>query len=291
MDSKQRIILTRLVTGAILLLLLLRWTEHATLSGIESPPLFSTGLDITYWLYILSGMPAVIIHNRIGSIVFDLFMFGSGVLSFVFPLQRKWLIGFSILLFVYGVSINAFSTSHSGQVWGYMIVLMPFWVGNNDKCYFAWQAMRYYTCYIYVMAFVWKTLLSGSFWYPYQGINSFKLNLFDYIYQNPDNMMTHFYKWFIRHEWVLNGGEKFVILLEGIMVIGFFTKKYDKWLIWAPVAIHGLTYLFADVFYIELLVLDISLLSLSQLSRLGKWSYRFGFFRMAKKGEMTPQNR
>jgi len=59
-------------------------------------------------------------------------------------------------------------------------------------------------------------------------------------------------------------------LLEGIMVVGFFTKKYDRWLIWVPVVIHVTTYFFSDVFFIELLVVDLSFLSVTQLDRLGK---------------------
>jgi hypothetical protein len=291
MNDKQRIMLTRLVTGALLFLLLLRLTEYATLSGIASPPLFTANLDITYWLYLLSGLPTLIVHNRAGAIVFDGLLFGTGLLSFLFPLQRKWIIPFSILLFIYAISINAFSTDHLGQVWGYMIVLLPFWVADNNKCWFAWQAMRYYTCYAYVMAFVWKTLLKDSFYYSHQGVNAFKLNLFDYIYQNPDNPLTHLYKWFLRHEWILNGGEKFAILLEGVMVIGFFTRKYDRWLIWVPVTIHVLTYFFADVFFIELLVLDLSFLSLSQLDRLGSRTYRLAGLQNAKNGDKTPQKR
>jgi hypothetical protein len=291
MDNRQRIILTRLVTGALLFLLLLRLADHATLSGIVSPPLFTANLDLTYWLYLLSGLPDLIVHNRAGAIIFDLMMFGAGLLSFLFPLQRRWIIPFSILLFIYAVSINAFSTDHLGQVWGYMIVLLPFWVADNNKFWFAWQGMRYYTCYAYVMAFVWKTMLNDSFYYTQQGVNSFKLNLFDYIYQNPDNLMTHMYKWFLRHDRILNGGEKFTVLLEGIMVIGFFTRKYDRWLIWIPVTIHVLTYFFVDVFFIELLVMDLSFLSLSQLDRLGTWSYRLTGPKNVKKGDMTPQNR
>jgi hypothetical protein len=39
------------------------------------------------------------------------------------------------------------------------------------------------------------------------------------------------------------------------MVIGFFTKKYDRLIILFPIAIHLCTYVFADVFFIEMLVL------------------------------------
>ena len=291
MENKQRIILTRLVTGSLLFFLLLRFTGQATLSSLESPSLFTVDLDITYWLYKLSGLPALIIHNKTGAVLFDILLFCTGILSFLFPLQRKWIIPFSILLFIYAISINTFSTHHVGQVSGFMIVLWPFWVKDNYKFYLAWQGMRYYTCLVYLMAFTWKTCWNDSFYHFHQGVNSFKPNLFDYIYQNPDSLMTEIYHWFLRHEWVLNAGEKFITILEGVMVIGLFTKKYDRRLFWVPVMIHGITYFFSDVFFIELLVIDLSLLSVSQLDRLGDWFYRLNSFPKLKKGEMTPLSR
>jgi hypothetical protein len=268
MDNGQRIVLTRLVTGGLLFLLFLRWAEHATLSGLASPPLFTMELDITYWLLSLSGIPAFIVHSGAVAKLFDMLLFGTGLLSFLFPLNRKWIISFSILLFLYAISFNTYATHHVGQVSGFMIVLLPFWVRDNDVFYMGWQAMRYYTCFVYVMAFIWKTLINDSFYYLDQGVNSFKKNLFDYIYQNPDNQLTQAYQWLLRHQWTLNTGEKLIIALEGIMTIGFFTRKYDKLLIWIPVAIHVATYFFADVFFIELLIIDLSFLSLSQLDRI-----------------------
>jgi hypothetical protein len=271
MENKQRIVLTRLVTGSILFFLVMRFAEQTTLSGLLSPPLFAVDLDFTYWLYKWSGIASLIVQNPTGAILFDILLFATGILSFLFPLQRKWIIPFSILLFLYTLSFNTFATHHLGQVSGFMVVLLPFWVGDNYKFTLAWEGMRYFTCFIYCMAFIWKTFIGNSFYYMQQGVNSFKMNLVDYMFLNPDSFMSSIYRYCLRHEWILNGGEKAVILLEGIMVIGFFTKKYDKALILAPVIIHVTTYFFSDVFFIELLVLDLSFLSIRQLDRLGNW--------------------
>jgi hypothetical protein len=152
-----------------------------------------------------------------------------------------------------------------------MVVLLPFWIANNYKFALAWEGMRFFTCFIYVMAFVWKAFIGNSFYYMQQGVNSFKANLVDYMFLNPDHMMTWMYRWCLTHPWILNAGEKIVIIMEGIMVIGFFTKRYDRFLIWVPVFIHVATYFFSDVFFIELLVVDLSFLSLRQLDRIGSW--------------------
>jgi len=207
-------------------------------------------------------------------------LFLTGILSFLFPLHRKWIIPFSILLFFYALTYDLYATHSFAQVIGFIVVLLPFWITSTDKFFLAWQGIRYFTCLIYTLAFTWKTWFNNSFYYGQQGINSLKANMVDYMYLNPDSLMTGFYKWCIRHEALINGGEKFIIILEGLMVIGFFTKKYDRLLIWIPVLIHLATYLFADVFFFELLVIDLSFLSVSQLDRIGN---SFTIFSLSKR--------
>src|SRR5450631_1042782 len=129
MENRQRIIITRLVTGSILLFLLLRYNEQTTFSGLRSPSLFSVGLDVTYWLYKLSGLPVLLVHSRAGAVIADILLFGAGILSFLFPLRRACVISFSVLLFLYVLTFNAYATDHLAQTAGFLVVLLPFWVG------------------------------------------------------------------------------------------------------------------------------------------------------------------
>ncbi|MEO6330037.1 MAG: hypothetical protein ABIO55_13965, partial [Ginsengibacter sp.] len=112
-----------------------------------------------------------------------------------------------------------------------------------------------YICYIYVMSFIWKIGINNSFFYWNQGVGSAKINLAEYIYHNPDSYMSSIFNFFLAHPLLLNTGNTFIFLLEGLMVIGFFTKKYDRLLMVFPMIIHLGTYIFADVFFIEMLVL------------------------------------
>ena len=267
MTNKQRIILTRLVVGYMLFFLLLRFFEHGTSSGLMKPPLFIVQMDITYWAYRLSPIPGLIIYNKIGSIVFDCLLFGSGILSFLFPLKTRLIIPFSLFVFIYILTLNGFGMHHAHWMTGMMIVLFPFWVKDNNKFYLLWQGVRYYTCFVYAMAFIWKTAIGDSFFNWQQGLGSFKLNLVAYMYHNPDTLLSSFYRWCIREGWFLNAGNLIIMLLEASMILGFFTKKWDGLLFWIPVIIHVATYFFSDVLFLELLVLDFSLLGVKQLDR------------------------
>ncbi len=269
MDKKQRIVLTRLLAGYILLFFTIRFAEFITPSRLLGPPLFNLGLDITYWSYWLLQLPSLLIYNRAGAILFDLATFLSGILVILFPLKRKWAVAFTILVILQCISFNTFALIHTVTVDGLIVVFLPFWITDKEKFSLAWQGIRYFNCYFYVAAFIWKSCIGDSLWYWQQGVGTFKPNLVQYLYHNPDTLLSGIFRWFLRNEWALNTGHIFVMLLEGTMAIGLFTKKYDRILLWLPIVIVASTYFFADVFIFELLVLNFAFIKPDQWERIG----------------------
>lgn len=240
---------------------------------MEGPPLFYLGLDITYWLLVLSKFHALILYHPIAAILFDLMTFCTGILTILFPLQRRWVIPFALSQFLYPLLFNSVLMHHSHPQAGLMLVMIPFCFKDSRMFSLLWEGMRYYVCYVYAMAFVWKTLIGDSFFQWQHGVYSFKSNLAEYLFHNQDSLMAGIYRFLIRHDWILNAGNTIIFLLEGIMIVGFFSKKYDRWLFLCPIIIHIATYFFSDVLFMELLVLDFALLSSQQLQRIGqKWS-------------------
>ena len=119
--------------------------------------------------------------------------------------------------------------------------------------------MRYYACWVYATAFLWK-IINGSFFQVDAGMLTFKSNLAGYLYQNPDTFFSHVYYWFLRHPALINIGHKLVVIAEGVFLVGFFTKKYDGFLIFCAVFIFTSIYFFSDVFFAELLIIILPLL-------------------------------
>ena len=102
---------------------------------------------------------------------------------------------------------------HTHMLTGFMVVLFPFWVRGNKAFTLSWQGIRYYTCYIYTMAFLWKVMFQHSFFNIEQGIASFKLNLVEYLYHNPSTFLAGWYRLCLRQEWIVNTGWVLVVLL------------------------------------------------------------------------------
>jgi hypothetical protein len=98
--------------------------------------------------------------------------------------------------------------------------------------------------------------------------------------------MAAVFRWFIQHPWLVNAGALLVYLLEGTMVIGLFTKRYDRWLGWLPVVIALVNYFFVDVFIFELLVLNFPFVSWERWGRIAaRWpaiTYIFGYGKTTK---------
>ena len=254
-EDKERVVLCRLVFSFILLCLVFRFLLNATPSHLLQPPLFNLNLDLTYWLYQYFKIPQLVVYNHIGAIIFDLFLFVLCIMALFFPSKKIIIIFFSVTFLVYAITYNTYIVHHAHPLTVLTLITVPFWFTKFKNWKLMWEGMRYYVCYVYTMSFIWKAVISNSFFYRNQGVGSAKLNLAEYIYHHPGTFMTSVYTFFIAHPYLLNIGNTFIFLLEGLMVVGFFTKKYDRILMILPVIIHLSTYIFADVFFIEMLVL------------------------------------
>ena len=268
--QKERIIITRLVFLFILFFLAFRFFINVTPSHFLQPSLFLIQFDFTYWLYKFSHLPDIIIQKQIGSYIFDVLLFFTCIMSIVFPLKRIFIIFFSLLFIIYALSYYTYIVHHAHPLSIIMIITLPFWAAKKEHWKLLWEGMRYYICFIYTASFIWKTVYGTSFFFWNNGVTSAKYNLAEYIYHNPHSLMSSIFKHFISHSIYLNIGHIFIILLEGLMVVGFFTKKYDKYLMLVPIIIHITTYFFADVFFIEWLVLIFVFFSNKQIETIGK---------------------
>jgi hypothetical protein len=92
------------------------------------------------------------------------------------------------------------------------------------------------------------------------GVEIIKTNQAPFMLQNPASVLTHVYSFFITHPGLSYAGFVGMVLLQGSMIIGFFTKKWDRLLFIVPILFHLINYFFVDVSFWELLVLNLTLL-------------------------------
>ena len=142
---------------------------------------------------------------------------------------------------------------------GILIITIPFWFRNNKSFSLLWEGVRYFTVFIYFSAFLWK-LLRGSVFHPGQGLGIFLNGGGSNLIYNPDSLFGGWYAYAVSHpsfaQWVMLAG----VAMEAIFIIGFFTRRFDLALFVIPFLFHTITWIFLDVFFFELLILNLAFL-------------------------------
>lgn len=252
--NQNRVIIGRCVFTFFLLAFLFRFFMDATPSGMMQPVLFRYNFDFTYWFFGLTGIFGIILDTKTGSLLFDVLLFSSCLLCIVYPLRFYFCIIFGFLFLVYSLTYNATIVHHSHPLALMTLASVPFFFKKNITWNFLWEGFRYYVCYSYFISFVWKAFIGKSLLFWNMGYISTKENLVEYLYYYPGTFMSFIYSFFLRHPALLNLGLILVFMLEGVMIIGFLTKKWDKLLLFIPIIIHLSTYFFSDVYFFEMLI-------------------------------------
>lgn len=258
-----RNLITRVSMLFYLIVLLWRWNAHLLPYQLLSPPVTLASMNATFWLYKLSGLQHILVDNKYGAIVFTLLLVLFCVLVFVFPKSRLSLASLILLFFVYGLiyPVNMGFASH--YLAGILTFNFLFLSKSKRSFELLWEGLRYYTCWLYLSAFLWK-FINGSFFQADFGEVVFKKNLSWFLSQQTADFAGRFYTFILDHKFILNWGDKLTFLLEGIFILGFFTKRYDKLLFALIILIHTLTYIFADALFFEVFILSLTLLSFNQ---------------------------
>lgn len=246
--------LARLVMGFILLSLAFRLAQYALPFQFLSPPLYGLGLEIPFRLFKFLALDKILIESPAGSAIFSFTLFAVAIICFRYPQTNFFWIAFSLIFFLYFICYDMTAISHLHPLSAIVWITVPFWAKRPGSRWLLWEGMRYYACFIYAASFIYK-IIGGSLFFWENGVNSVKWNVAEYMYQNPGSITSEILSYSIGHPLILNAGHLVVMLAEGLMIVGFFTKKFDRYLVWVPVLVHLSTYLYSDVFFLEMLIL------------------------------------
>lgn len=273
--DNKRILLCRIVFCFILFVLIYLSISNTLFHQLQSPVLKYPYVDPVYWLMHLLRIPDVIISNYTVAYVFDILLFASCISIIIYPLKRIFIIVFLLTYFVYFITFNSYGGHHTHAGVGILLVSIPFLFRKNITFSLAWQALRYYTLFIYVSAFFWK-LFRLSFMNQDQGLLILKNNLAAYLYYNPGNALSKFYWWLLQNPVWVNAMYIGGFILEGIFIIGFFTKRYDKYLLFFSLIMVIGFWLLADALFFQLLILSFTLVNFNNEKKVAGWDNGHG---------------
>jgi hypothetical protein len=123
-----------------------------------------------------------------------------------------------------------------------------------------WQGARYFCLYLYADAFIYKALIARNLYYFPMGAEIIKTNQAAFMLNSPASALSPVYSYFITHPALAYACFAGMVLLEGSMLVGFFTKRWGRFLFFVPILFHAIDYFFVDVFFGDLLILNLTLL-------------------------------
>jgi hypothetical protein len=260
-NDYQRKRITRLVFVLVLINQCYLFTSNILFHQLCQPVFKFPDLDIVYWLIHLLQIPQLITGNITIAYFLDALLFILPILCILYPLKRFLIIGFLILFFVYFILFNSYSLFHCHSFIGILFIAIPFAFKNNKMVSYLWEAVRYFVCFIFFSAFLWK-LYRGSAFNSDQLLAIMQDNWAAYLTFHEKTFLTGLYSYLLQHPLLLRifwfvG----IFLLEGVFVVGFFTKKYDKYLLISSIFLQIGFWFFADAFMFPILFLSLTFLN------------------------------
>jgi hypothetical protein len=114
------------------------------------------------------------------------------------------------------------------------------------------HALRYFLLFFFTSAAVWKFVQGGIFSIEQMsGILLFQHK--EYLTSSPHSWYASFIYWLIKHTYISYSLYFAATILELSFAIGFFTKRYDRFLTGASIL-----FLLADVFFMRIPYWDVA---------------------------------
>ena len=251
--------------GFAFFLFVYRLLTHSLVHQMHQPVLYETDFDYTYWLFHATGIPKLLADNSAAAWIFDILLGCSTLYCWITSARRQWMVLVCAICWtLYGLTYNSYSCHHNVAIIGVMVLPYAFLTTKEKNFRLVWEGFRYFYLYIFADAFVNKALIKHNLFFFPNGAEFIKTNQSLFMVQHPDSLFTQLYAFVITHPMLAYAGFLTMILLQGCMLIGFFTRKYDRWLFWIPILFHTVNLLFIDVFFYELLILNLTLLPLGR---------------------------
>jgi hypothetical protein len=273
--------MARIVFAAAFLSLVWSYFANTLVFQLNYPTIKYPYVDITYWFMHYLQIPEFITSHFLISGLFDLALFASCIFSFLYP-EKRWCVwSFLVLYFIYFITFNTFGGLHTNHKIGFLLIAIPFTVADYKSFNFLWQGLRYFLLFAYADAFLWK-LFRLSWLHPDQGMLILKKNQAAFLYFEPHTWLAAFYRWVLQHPALVNGAYLAGFIMEGIFIIGFFTRKYDRLLLILSILLPIGFWLTADAYFFEFLIFSLTLINFHKVFAPGR------FTNSLNKGATTP---
>ena len=212
--------------------------------GLSKPLIYTYGADPFYWVVFVLGLPQFIFSHPIWTAIFTFLPFFLLLLS-IFRIRVRLISTILFfLLFVYYVILTATIGHHNFQM-GIFLSLLPFIFPEKHQKE-AVALLKYWILIYYTTAAVLK-LTSPTFFQPNHFSTVLAGQFIPYRLEQSDDIRIVINQWLITHNKVADILYYLGFLAESFCLIGFFTRKFDRFIGIVLILLHFGIWIFMDI--------------------------------------------
>ena len=216
----------RIVFSIVLMEFLLFVISGVSFSFLAGNNFFSLEADPVPWLFYFLQIPQFITAHQWLGISLDIAIIALFLLVIRKPFNNRLAIILFILLLLFYVTLMGHLAHHNYQ-FGFCLVFIPFLFSNELSKKFAFEATRYFMLFFYLSAALLK-IYYGNFTNPAHLSNLISGQFTPYFLEGNTGIRTEVNLFLINHTAVSQFLFIASIILELVIIVGFFTKRYDK---------------------------------------------------------------
>ena len=223
----------------------------------QQQPLFIYDtFDISSWLFMLTGIPQWLLHTKL-FFLFDAIYYCAPLLLLATSYAKPKLIPFAaiflvIINWIYLQCYFIYPISSYTIFIAWLIFPTIFMAKSETTFALLFSGVRYFFLYFFFSAAVWK-IVNGGLFHTSQ-LSAILLEQHKEMLTNsPDYWLTVLYNWLIAHTAVSYALYVLVTLMEFSFLIGFFTRRFDRYFIVIYLVFLCADYLIMRIPYFETL--------------------------------------
>ena len=201
----------------------------------HDPFVFQTRFDGITWLIMQTRIHQFLLHQQGGFMLMDIFFYSMPLIYLqVYKKSRNYigLAGF-IMLVVNWFYVQVYTlyptNSIEGHI-GWLLFPVLFMMRGLGSFYYVFHGLRFFFLYFFVSAGFWK-IYEGGLFNIGQMSNLLLYQHKEQLVSSAGHWYTDFIYWMVRNPVISYMLFLLSTLMELAFLTGFFTKRYDRWLL------------------------------------------------------------
>ena len=227
------------------------------------PSFFYARQDIFTWIFMQTGLHQWLLNNPAGCVLFDVLFYTAPAIYFLHYHYNRGTAYISAIwmLVINWVYVQCYTLYPSDSIEGHAAwLLFPLVFMPKKEVTFEvmFEGLRYFFLFFFVSAGLWKLRQGGVFYHEQMsGVLLYQHS--QLLTNSPGYWQFGLILWLVRNPWTSYILYLLTTAIELFFAVGFFTKKFDRLLIWLFILFLIMDHLVMRIPYYELMPLLLTL--------------------------------